>query len=48
VSVHVEWNIPISTNGVLTFYTISYATDNGPARSLIVPFNGENVSHKIK
>jgi len=46
VSVYVEWEIPLSTNGALTFYTISYTVDNSPVRNVIVPFNGENVSHK--
>ena len=44
-SVHIEWNIPADTNGVLTIYTIYYIIENGPERSLIVPFNGQDVSH---
>ena len=44
-SVHVEWNIPADTNGVLTLYTISYSDENGSVKSFIVPFNGQNVSY---
>ena len=43
-SVHIEWYIPKDTNGKLTMYTISYTVENGPERSLIVLFNGQNVS----
>ena len=41
----IEWNIPADTNGVLTIYTVYYIIENGPERSLIVPFNGQDVSH---
>ena len=44
-SVHVEWNIPADTNGVLTIYTISYSNENGLVKTFIVPFNGQNVSY---
>ena len=44
-SVQIEWHIPTNTNGILSIYTISYIVDNHPKRSLIVPFNGQNVSH---
>ena len=44
-SVRIEWNIPADTNGVLTIYTIYYIIENDPERSLIVPFNGQPVSH---
>ena len=44
-SVHIEWNIPAETNGALTIYTVLYTVENGPKRSLIVDFNGQNVSH---
>ena len=44
-SVRIEWNIPADTNGVLTIYTIYYIIENGPKRSLIVPFSGQDVSH---
>ena len=43
-SVHIEWYMPANTNGILSIYTISYDTENGPERNLIVPFNGRNVS----
>ena len=43
-SVRIEWYIPTETNGELTIYTISYTVENGPERSLIVLFNGHNVS----
>ena len=36
--------MPANTNGILSIYTISYDTENGPERNLIVPFNGQNVS----
>ena len=44
-SVHIEWNIPTDIKGVLSFYTIFYSIENGPERSLMVPFNGQDVSH---
>ena len=44
-SVHIVWCIPIDTNGVLSDYIISYTVSNGPKRSLIVPFNEQNVSY---
>ena len=44
-SVRIEWNIPADTNGVITIYTIYYIIENGPERNLIVPFNGQDVSH---
>ena len=44
-SVRIEWNIPADTNGVITIYTIYYIIENGPERSLIVSFNGQDVSH---
>ena len=44
-SVRIEWNVPTEINGILTTYTISYTIESGSGRSIIVPFNGQNVSH---
>ena len=44
-SVHIEWYMPIVTNGILSIYTITYIVENGPEKNLIVSFNGQNVSH---
>ena len=44
-SIHVEWNIPTDTNGILTTYTISYSNENNSVMSFIVPFNGQNVRY---
>ena len=44
-SVQIEWYIPTDTNGILSIYTISYTVDNGPEKSLVVQFNGQNVSY---
>ena len=43
-SVLIEWYMPTNTNGILSIYTISYNTENGVERNLIIPFNGQNVS----
>ena len=37
--------MPTDTNGIISMYTISYIIDDGSEKSIIVTFNGENVSH---
>ena len=44
-SVRVEWNIPTVNYGIITVYTIYYTIENDLERSLIVPSNGQGVSH---
>ena len=35
----------METNGIVSIYTIYYIIENGPERSVMVPFNGRDVSH---
>ena len=44
-SVYIEWYMPTDTNGIVSVYTISYTVDDSPENTLIVAFNGQNVSH---
>ena len=46
-SVQIEWYKPADTNGIVSIYNISYTADDGSEKSLIVPFNGENVSQSL-
>ena len=46
-SVHIEWNIPTDTNGILSIYTISFTVDDGTVSSLEVPSKGQDVSHSF-
>ena len=43
-SVRVDWMIPNRVNGIITYYTITYTTDNGMENDNIVFFNGQPVS----
>ena len=43
-SVRVEWSIPNNTNGVLTFYTITYSIDDGVSTTVDIPYSGQLVS----
>ena len=47
-SVHVEWFMPNETNGIVSIYTISYATEDGLEKSLIVHFDGQIVSQSLR
>ena len=44
-SVYIEWYMPTDTNGIVSVYTISYTVDDSPENTLVVAFNGQNVSH---
>ena len=44
-SVYIEWNMPTDTNGIVSMYTISYIVDDTAENTMIVAFNGQNVSH---
>ncbi|XP_065904759.1 cell adhesion molecule DSCAML1-like isoform X2 [Dysidea avara] len=40
-SVRVNWMIPNRVNGVLSFYSITYVTDNGIKKKININFNGQ-------
>ena len=43
-SVYVQWNRPVKPYGILSFYTITYVTENITINYLMTPYNGLEVS----
>ena len=43
-SVQVEWSIPTNSNGILTFYAITYSIVDDDSRTVNIPYNGQPVS----